>query len=72
MKVFMVIEAFQRYGRGKQVIMHARELEGIMAKLNGYEIWKEKLSGVFGDRTAVPQFVVASETPDLSSLQLDC
>jgi hypothetical protein len=72
MKVFMVVEAFQRYGRGKQVIMHAKELEGIMAKLNGYEMWKEKLSGVFGDQTAVPRFMVASETPDLSSLQLDC
>jgi hypothetical protein len=70
-KVFMVVEALQRYGRGKRVLIYARELEGIMSKLNGYEMWKEKLSGVFGDRAAVPRSADASETPDPSSLQLE-
>jgi hypothetical protein len=71
MKVFMAVEALQRYGHGKRVKMHARALQGIMAKLHGYEMWKEKLSEVLGDRMAVPRSVHASETPDLSLLQLD-
>jgi hypothetical protein len=70
-KVFIIVEALQRYGYNKRVMMLTKGLENTMSKLKGYEIWKEKMEEICGSALHAPRAVSASETPDLKFLKLD-
>jgi hypothetical protein len=70
-KVFIIVEALQRFGYNKRDMMLTKGLENTMSRLKGYEIWKEKMEEICGSTLRAPRAVSASETPDLKFLKLD-